>query len=164
MLVKVHVRTHGTDGRLQTLVGGWGQVMDEGANTGARTASIEFTSRAFSKAHHPRSAVGISRDSTRLFLVAVDGRRPWSVGMTLDDVDALMLRLGAWDAINLDGGGSTALWVRGRLMNVPSDATGERPVGNTLAALTVSAAGRAGILRTCRPPRPASRTPHAAPP
>ncbi len=132
MIVKVHVRTTGTRGALQTLVGGWGQVVDDGVNIGAATDSLEFTSRSFSKSRHPRSGVGISRDSTRLFLVAVDGRRPWSVGMTLEELGALMLRLGAWDAMNLDGGGSTALWVRGRLMNAPSDATGERAVGNAL--------------------------------
>lgn len=131
-VVKVYIRAPGTEGALRTLVGGWGQVVDDGVNIGSLTDSLEFTPRTFSQARHPRSAIGISRDSTRMFLVAVDGRRPWSVGMSLDELGALMLRLGAWDAVNLDGGGSTALWAGGRLVNAPSDASGERPVGNAL--------------------------------
>jgi exopolysaccharide biosynthesis protein len=53
--------------------------------------------------------------------------------MTLDELAALMLRLGAREALNLDGGGSSALVVRGMVRNRPSDATGERAVGNALA-------------------------------
>lgn len=73
-------------------------------------------------------------------LVTVDGRQPeWSVGMSLAELADLMLDLGAHEAINLDGGGSTAMVVReglqGRLAlaNHPSDAGGERAVANALA-------------------------------
>jgi hypothetical protein len=91
------------------------------------------------RVRHPRTAVGVSGDGRRLFLVVVDGRQPGhSVGMTLHELARLMLEMGATDAMNLDGGGSSAMAVRrsdaeARVVNRPSDAAGERPVGNALA-------------------------------
>ncbi len=93
----------------------------------------------FATGRHPRTAVGIGREGRRLFLVVVDGRqKPYSDGMPLRELATLMRALGARDAINLDGGGSTTLVLadaRGtlRTVNRPSDATGERAVGNALA-------------------------------
>lgn len=64
----------------------------------------------------------------------IDGRQPpYSDGMTLAELTELMGRLGAIDAINFDGGGSSALVVRSRVLNRPSDREGERSVGNALA-------------------------------
>jgi hypothetical protein len=93
---------------------------------------------SFAPVRHPRTAVAIAGEGRRLLLVTVDGRQPgWSVGMTLRELADLLLRLGATDALNLDGGGSTAMVVsrRGRLhlVNRTSDTTGERPVANALA-------------------------------
>ena len=71
-----------------------------------------------------------------LLLVTVDGRRAgWSAGVTLPEAARLMRSLGARDALNLDGGGSTAMTVRGRVVNRPSDAGGERPVSDALVVL-----------------------------
>jgi exopolysaccharide biosynthesis protein len=87
--------------------------------------------------------VGWRADGT-LLLVAVDGRQPgYSVGMSLPEMRALFRELGAVEALNLDGGGSTALVVRGRAVNRPSDAGGERPVANALVLLG-PAAGSCG--------------------
>jgi len=87
---------------------------------------------SFGEQRHPRTAVGITADG-RLLWVAVDGRQaPYSDGMSLAELADLMERLGARDAINLDGGGSTTMVVRGAVVNRPSDAAGERPVGNAL--------------------------------
>jgi hypothetical protein len=119
-------------GPLRTLVGGWGRLLADGVVVADRADSVEGTFPRFSTARHPRTAVGFSRDSATLYLVAVDGRQPRSVGMTFAELAATMRELGAWNALNLDGGGSTALVVRGRVTNVPSDSTGERPVGNVL--------------------------------
>ena len=102
---------------------------------------------SFATARHPRTAVGIARDGRRLLLVVVDGRqKSYSDGMTLRELADLMRGLGARDAINLDGGGSTTLVYadpdssgRLRIANRPSDPTGERPVGDALA-----------IVRGCR--------------
>jgi large repetitive protein len=89
---------------------------------------------AFGLARHPRTALGWTADRSRLYLVVVDGRQPpYSDGMSLPEMTWLFQRLGAAHALNLDGGGSTAIVIGGRLVNRPSDATGERPVGNALA-------------------------------
>jgi hypothetical protein len=61
---------------------------------------------------HPRSCVGIDKAGATLFLVAVDGRRGHSRGATLSELGELMKSLGAHQAINLDGGGSSALVVK----------------------------------------------------
>ena len=95
----------------------------------------------FAAGRHPRTAVGIARDGRRLMLVVVDGRqKPYSDGMTLREVADVMRALGARDAINLDGGGSTTMVYAEagnagtlHIANHPSDAAGERPVGDALA-------------------------------
>ena len=67
----------------------------------------------FGPVRHPRTAVGIAGRGRRLLLVVVDGRqKPYSDGMTLGELARLMQSLGAANALNLDGGGSTALAVR----------------------------------------------------
>lgn len=82
---------------------------------------------------HPRTVVGVTSDR-KVLLVTVDGRQTgFSAGMTLPELTALMTRLGATEALNLDGGGSTTMVIAGRYVNRPSDATGERPVSNALA-------------------------------
>lgn len=96
---------------------------------------------AFAAARHPRTAVGIARDGRRLLLVVVDGRqKPYSDGATLRELADIMRALGARDAINLDGGGSTTMVYADpgnagelRIANRPSDAVGERPVADALA-------------------------------
>lgn len=91
---------------------------------------------------NPRTAVGVAAGGRRLLLVVVDGRQPgWSVGMTTLETARLMRAFGAEDALNLDGGGSSALVVwesaagRARLVTRPSDPAGERAVGNALAVV-----------------------------
>ena len=68
--------------------------------------------RPKSTARHPRSAVGVSADGRALLIVAVDGRQEHSRGVTLEELGELMKRLGAHHALNLDGGGSTALVIK----------------------------------------------------
>lgn len=83
---------------------------------------------------HPRSGVGVT-SSGRVLFVTVDGRAPgYSVGMTLVEFARLFKRLGATWALNLDGGGSTTMVVRGAIVNRPSDSS-ERPVGSALLVL-----------------------------
>lgn len=88
---------------------------------------------------HPRTAVGFS--DTEMLLVTVDGRQPgWSVGMRLHTLATLMQELGCSDAINIDGGGSTTAWVRGEIVNRPSDGR-ERSVANALLAFSRAPVG-----------------------
>ncbi|MFM7322082.1 MAG: phosphodiester glycosidase family protein [Armatimonadota bacterium] len=79
----------------------------------------------------PRTAAGIAKDGT-ILLVVVDGRMPSvSRGATLAELADLLIALGADEAINLDGGGSSTMVVDGVVVNAPSDGT-ERPVADAL--------------------------------
>lgn len=75
-------------------------------------------------ARHPRTAFGVSADRTVAWMVVVDGRQPlWSEGATLPDLVEIFQRLGAADALNLDGGGSTTMVIsdggEARVVNSP---------------------------------------------
>ena len=84
-------------------------------------------------ARHPRTAIGVSADSKKVFMVVVDGRSTTSRGMTCGELGTLLKNLGAADAMNLDGGGSSAMYVAGiGIVSKPSDGS-ERVVGNHLA-------------------------------
>lgn len=94
-------------------------------------APQEGFNSGFTENRHPRTAVGVTADG-KLLLVTVDGRQPMSGGMTLYELAQLMQELGATDAINLDGGGSTTLAIRGGLVvNSPSEGK-QRPVANAI--------------------------------
>ncbi len=80
---------------------------------------------------HPRTAVGRTRDGS-LILLVVDGRQPESRGVNLQELAAIMHDLGAVDALNLDGGGSTTLVVNGTLLNKPTGGTSQREVMSAL--------------------------------
>jgi hypothetical protein len=81
---------------------------------------------------HPRTAIAALPDGRALLLTA-DGRRPPErVGLALVDLAKLLIELGAREAINLDGGGSTAMVINGSLVTYPTDATGERPVSDAI--------------------------------
>ena len=74
-----------------------------------------------------------------ILLVTVDGRQPgYSVGLSFPEEAAVMRALGAEEALNLDGGGSTTMVVGGQLLGRPSDATGERPIGDSLLIQTAA--------------------------
>jgi len=116
----------------------WTGVMDmiagnptllEGGAITATNCPTSFCNR------NPRTGVGVTREGKLLF-VTVDGRHPRrSVGMTPIQFAKLFRRLGARWALNLDGGGSTTMFVRGRLVNRPSDPGGERAVSSALLVL-----------------------------
>jgi exopolysaccharide biosynthesis protein len=82
----------------------------------------------------PRTAIGIDREG-RYIIVVADGRQGYySTGLTLQELAYTMQKFGAVDAINLDGGGSTAMVVRNKLINRPSDGS-ERRVSNALLVM-----------------------------
>jgi exopolysaccharide biosynthesis protein len=114
------------------VIGGWPRIVHDGASVAASAATVEGTVSRNAEVRHPRSAVGVTRDGATLILVTVDGRSARSVGMTLTELADAMRATGAWQALNFDGGGSTTMVVEGRVVNAPSDAAGEREVGNAL--------------------------------
>ena len=77
---------------------------------------------------HPRTAVAMTFDGD-LLLIAVDGRKKDSIGMKLQELAEYLQRLGCMHAINLDGGGSTAMYLNGKIINRPSDGS-ERRISN----------------------------------
>lgn len=95
------------------------------------TAEAEKFRSDITQGRAPRSALGVTKEQ-KLLLVAVTGRQPSrSIGLTLPELAQWMIKLGAVEAMNLDGGGSTALVVGGKLVNSPSDGQ-ERKVGSAL--------------------------------
>lgn len=79
------------------------------------------------KTAHPRTAIGVSKDGSKVFAVVLDGRSADSRGMTLPELGQLFKDLGAYNAVNLDGGGSSAMIAREAgsdgptVWNTPSD-------------------------------------------
>jgi hypothetical protein len=142
--VKLTLRSAGRplDLAQQTLVVGAGPRLLRGGRVAVAAKAEGFAPPqapafygTFVAARQPRTLAGVRADG-KLLLVTVDGRRPgWSTGVTLPEAARLMRSLGARDALNLDGGGSTTMTVRGQVVNRPSDRTGERPVSNGVFAL-----------------------------
>jgi len=80
---------------------------------------------------NPRTFAGIDARGRTMF-VTVDGRQLSELGLSIPETAAVARSLGMIKAINLDGGGSTAMVIRGALISHPSDATGERAVGDAI--------------------------------
>jgi exopolysaccharide biosynthesis protein len=98
----------------------------------------------FTMARHPRTAAGVTA-SGDLLLVAVDGRQEGvSRGMSLPELADYMMKLGATQAINLDGGGSTAMAIRGGYVNSPSDGS-PRAIASALLVLAPDSANKSVI-------------------
>lgn len=93
---------------------------------GKPVSNTESFSPGLLRDRHPRTVIGT--DGTRLWWIVIDGRNSWhSRGASLEEVKRLAMKLGLISALNLDGGGSSTLWWKGRLVNLPSDGS-ERPL------------------------------------
>lgn len=124
---------------MQGVVSGKPDLLRNGAVTTTQHTGSLCTVR------HPRTALGMSQDNKTLYLVVVDGRSTLSVGMTCGELATLMQGLGAYNAANLDGGGSSSMYVAGQgTVNRPSDGT-PRVVANHLAVFA-PATGSQGTL------------------
>ena len=92
----------------------------------------EQLAAGFDTTRHPRTVIGQDKEGA-IWLITVDGRQPaLSLGMSFTELQTLARRLGLRSALNLDGGGSTTMVVRGNVVNHPSDATGPRPVSDAI--------------------------------
>jgi hypothetical protein len=136
--VSLQIKLPPIDDPVELAVGGLPRIIRDGK------ISIEIIAESvpthFSTTRHPRTAVGYSRDEKTLFLVTVDGRQPnFSIGMTLPELANFMVQLGCYQALNLDGGGSTTMVIGDKVMNSPSDPTGERAVANALLVISKNA-------------------------
>jgi exopolysaccharide biosynthesis protein len=103
-------------------------------------------------ARSPKTAVGSSKDGKKLYMVTVDGRQTASIGMTLKDMALFMQSIGAYNAISMDGGGSTTMVARPlgsrdvQIMNNPCDGIA-RSISTAIGVFTSApAAPLAGMI------------------
>ena len=107
--------------------GGGPVLMRDGAIHISNNEEKKFAGKAIFDVH-PRTAMGYTQEGT-LIIMAVQGRmKGIAVGATLNELAILFQQLGCYEAINLDGGGSSCLLVNGKETIKPSDPTGQRPV------------------------------------
>lgn len=117
---------------ITSAVSGWPMLVRE---CRALTSAELPGSDAFTRSPHARTAVGLSKDGTTLYFVVADGRRKDAPGLTLGQLAAWMSdKLQVCSAINLDGGGSSAMWLTDKIVNEPSDGS-ERKVGDHIAVV-----------------------------
>ncbi len=134
--VSVNIQSTPDINYIETAVGGGGIILSEGKVPSKFSHTIS--------GRHPRSAVGIDETGTVVTIVAVDGRRTDSKGMTQTELGYLMADLGCYTALNFDGGGSTLMAVDNNgekeVVNKPSDG-GYRKVTNSLGVMTTAVDG-----------------------
>ena len=114
---------------VEDIVGGVPQLIKDGKID--ITWQEEKTTKSFVETRHPRTAVAKLKDG-KFLMITVDGRSESSGGISLSDLAAYLLELGATDAMNLDGGGSTTMFLDGKVVNHPSDKEGERKVSDAI--------------------------------
>lgn len=118
------------------LTGGGPHLLYNGEHATDNFIDFEGFPESFSARRHNRSAVGISRDSTKVIIAAIDGRQPeFSIGATLAETADIMKVLGAWNAVNLDGGGSTTLVIEDKMVNRHDGEETKRRVANALLGI-----------------------------
>ncbi|MBL7066767.1 MAG: phosphodiester glycosidase family protein [Candidatus Marinimicrobia bacterium] len=129
--IKVVLRLTPSSKRIKELIGGGPSMITNG--------TVSVPGGSFSSDRHPRTAVGFTQDSTRLYMFVVDGRQAgFSAGMSLYELADYMLEWGVYNGINLDGGGSSTIVVRNRVINSPSDSGEERSVANALMVVSTA--------------------------
>jgi hypothetical protein len=126
------------------LVSGYPELVIEGTpiTCSSPTDDACFPDRSDMRARHPRTAMGLTEDRGTFILAVVDGRSSISAGMYGVELADLMAQLGAWEAFNIDGGGSSTMWVDGTARNDPSDGS-QRAVANHWGVFAGLAGGRA---------------------
>jgi hypothetical protein len=134
------------------LVSGFPELVIEGQTytCSSPTATSCFPDRSDMRDRHPRTAMGLTEDRQTFILAVVDGRdSPSSVGMYGAELATLMADLGAWQAFNLDGGGSSAMWLQGGgYLNKPSDGS-PRAVANHWGVFAGEQGGKAVEPGSC---------------
>jgi hypothetical protein len=110
-------------------IGGGPMLLEDGEDK--ITWKEEKFSKAFAETAAPRTAVGIGTTGD-IFLVVADGRdKDRNRGLSLNELASVMRRAGCKSAINLDGGGSTTMWINGEVVNRPSDGR-ERKISSAI--------------------------------
>ncbi len=113
--------------RMKTVVGGGPVLLQDGEIKITNEEEMMFAGKAIHD-KHPRTAMGYTKDN-KLIILVVEGRNPGVAdGATLIQEAQLLKDLGCWEALNLDGGGSSCLLINGKETIKVSDKTGQRAV------------------------------------
>ena len=112
--------------KMQTAVGGGPVLLQNGEIKITNNEELKFAGKAIDD-KHPRTAMGYTKDK-KLIILVVEGRNKIAGGSTLTQEAQIFKDLGCWEALNLDGGGSSCMLVNGKETINVSDATGQRPV------------------------------------
>lgn len=113
--------------KMKTAVGGGPVLLQNGEITITNNEELKFAGKAIDD-KHPRTAMGYTKDN-KLIILVVEGRNPGKAeGATLTQQAQIFKDLGCWEALNLDGGGSSCMLVNGKETIKVSDAGGQRPV------------------------------------
>lgn len=112
-------------------------VLKNGQSTGPWTDPDHINTR------NPRTAIGVGDNGKKVIVLVADGRRTGAAGMVGTDLVTVMKEFGATDAMNLDGGGSTTLYLPNGVANKPSDGT-ERAVSNAVMIVPAAPVADAG--------------------
>ena len=123
---EVLIKQYFPDWKVRTAVGGGPVLLQKGEIRITNEEEMMFTGKAIND-KHPRTAMGYTKDN-KLIILVVEGRNPTASGATLTPEAQLLKDLGCWEALNLDGGGSSCLLINGKETIKPSDKSGQRPV------------------------------------
>ena len=132
----------------RSLVGdAWSDVIAVRERIVVRGAVRESPAITHDGARHPRTAIGLSADRHTLLLAVVEGRSEQASGATVRELADMLRSLGAWDAMKLDGGGSSTMFIAGvGTVNHPSDGAA-RAVANHLGVIVRATGARAAPSR-----------------
>ncbi len=129
LYIGINPSSLGAAPQIRAMVGGDRMILQSGQVTDNDWAEL-----------HPRTSIGYSMDQSKVYFCVVDGRYSLSAGTTTKQLADIMKSAGAYNAINLDGGGSSAMYIKEfGIMNHPSDGT-ERAVANGIYAVNTSPA------------------------
>ena len=133
--VRLDLQTDALEAYVAQLMGGGPRLITDGQlpPTFEGLEGFQFQHNMY---RHPRSAVGISEDKSRVWFVVVDGRQTASRGATMMEMAEILKGFGAWNAVNLDGGGSSTLIVQDEWVHRPMDSDFQRNVANALIAIS----------------------------
>lgn len=113
--------------KMRTAVGGGPVLLQDGQVKISNNEELKFAGKAIED-KHPRTAIGYTKDN-KLIILVIEGRNPGKAeGATLTQEAQIFKDLGCWEALNLDGGGSSCMLVNGKETIKISDATGQRSV------------------------------------
>ena len=124
--------------KMITAVGGGPVLLQNGEIRITNNEELKFAGNAIND-KHPRTVMGYTKDG-KLIILMIEGRNTVAHGATLGQEAQILKDLGCWEALNLDGGGSSCMLVNGKETIKPSDATGQRAVPAVFMIFTRSKA------------------------